>query len=149
MVSGSNEQHSPLHGNENQDFCQITEVVQRQHQIKKTEGREREKEKTELGGDCLGECRAASVDQAVKERNVEPLLDKPYGSGGVESGRIRKSSGGHDRGCLNRQIRQGSKHIIGKAGDDEPQIIPSELQRPVLRTTSIGKHTHTRHSASS
>jgi len=37
----------------------------------KKDGKEREKEKTALGGGCPGEGRAPVVDPAVPERNVE------------------------------------------------------------------------------
>ena len=70
MVSGSNEQRFRHHGEENQDLCQVKEVVERRHQKMKKDGREREKEKTELGGGCPGEGRAAEVDPAVQEKDV-------------------------------------------------------------------------------
>jgi len=44
MVSGSNEQCSRCHGKENQDLCQIKEVVECRHQREKKDGRERAKE---------------------------------------------------------------------------------------------------------
>jgi len=80
MVSGSNEQRSRRHSKENQDSCQIKEMVERRHQRKKKDGKEREKEKTALGEGCPGEGRAPEVDPAVQERNVERLLENLRGA---------------------------------------------------------------------
>ena len=70
-MSRCNDQCSRCHGKENQDLCQIEEVVERRHQGKKKDGWEREEEITELGGGCLRIGRAPEVDLAVPEMNVE------------------------------------------------------------------------------
>jgi len=46
----------------------------------KKDGREREKEKTALGGGCPGEGRASEVDPAVQEKNVGRLPAEPSGA---------------------------------------------------------------------
>ena len=48
-------------------------MVDRRHQRKKKDGREREKEKTALGGGFPGEGIASEVDPAVQEQNVAQL----------------------------------------------------------------------------
>jgi len=90
MVSGSNEQRSRRPGEENQDLCQVKEVVERRHQRKKKDGREKEKETSELRGGCLGESRAAEFDPAVQEKDVGRLPAQPQGSRGEESSAIRE-----------------------------------------------------------
>jgi hypothetical protein len=77
MVSPSNEQRSRCHGKENQDLCQINEVVERRHRTMKNNGRERENEKTELGGGCPCKGRASEVVPAIQKRNVECLPERP------------------------------------------------------------------------
>jgi len=77
MVTGSNEQRSRRHCKENQDLCQVKEVVECRHQRKKKDCWEREKEKTALGGDCPGEGRASEVELAVQEKNVGRLRAEP------------------------------------------------------------------------
>ena len=52
------EQRSQRHSKENQDLCQMKEVVERRHHKKKKDFGKREKEKMELGRGCLGEGRA-------------------------------------------------------------------------------------------
>ena len=149
MVSESNEQRSRCHSEEHHDLCQVKEVVEHQYQRKKIDGWEREKGKTELGGSWVGKGRAPEVDQAVQEKDVRRLPAEPQGSRGVESGAIREPPSGHDRGALNRQTWQASKHIIGEGGNAEPHILSPERPRLALRTTSSGSRTHTRHRASS
>jgi len=58
----------------------MKEMVEHRHPRKKKAGREREKERSELGGGYLGEGRAPPVDLAVQTRNVELLLEIPLGS---------------------------------------------------------------------
>ena len=65
MVSRRNEQCSRRHGKENQDLCQVKEVVECRHQRKMKDGWVREKEKTALRGGCLGAGRVSEVDPAV------------------------------------------------------------------------------------
>jgi hypothetical protein len=77
IVSGSNEQRSRRHGKDSQDLGEIKDVVERRHQRTKKDGREREKEKTELGPGCPGTGRDPEVDPAVQERYVERLLVQP------------------------------------------------------------------------
>jgi hypothetical protein len=77
MVSASNEQRSRRYAKENENLCQVKELVERQHQRKKKVGSGREKVKTELGGGYPGEGRAPAVDLAVQAHNVERLLTKP------------------------------------------------------------------------
>jgi len=71
MVSRGNEQRSQLHSKEDQDLCQIKEVVEHRHQRKEKGGRKGEKKKAEFGGGHQGEGRAPEVDSAVQEPNVE------------------------------------------------------------------------------
>jgi hypothetical protein len=119
MVSGSNKQRSQRQCKEDQDLCQIEEVVEHRPQRKKYDGREREKETMELGGLSPWERAAEKIEQAVHETTAELLHQTPYGSQGVESATIREPSGRHNCGGLNRQRRQTSKHIIQEGADAE------------------------------
>ena len=67
MVSRSNEQHSQLHSNEDQDLRQIQEVVERQHQRKEKRCRKGDKNMAEFERDGQCEGRAPHVDSAVLE----------------------------------------------------------------------------------
>jgi hypothetical protein len=100
-------------------LCQVKEVVERQHQRKKKDGWEREKENMKLAGCSPGEGRGSEVDLAVPKKNVGQLLAELDGCQGGGSGAIREPSSGHDCRGLYRQIWQGNKHIIRDGGDAE------------------------------
>jgi len=100
MMSGSNEQQSECHSKEDQDLCQVEEVVERPHQREKKSDGKIKMKKTEFGDGCPLKGRALELVSAVQEPNVESLLAHPHGNRGVESGTIRQPSSRHDRGGL-------------------------------------------------
>jgi hypothetical protein len=126
MVSESNVQRSRRHGKENQDLHQIKHLVKRQHHEKKAGCRKREKEETELRRGRQGAGRTPEVDPTIKTKNVERVVAEPEVGRGMESSTIREPSGAHDRGSLNRQRRQASKHITIEGGDTKAGVFSSE-----------------------
>jgi len=67
MELGINEQGSRRHSYEYQHLRQINEVLKLRHKRKKEDGREREKDKTELGIGRPGKGSAPEVDSTVQE----------------------------------------------------------------------------------
>jgi len=61
-----------------------------------------------------------------KRTMCSDYLQNMRGGGGMEGSTIRKPSGGHNRGSLNRQKRQASKHITREGGDAEAGVFSSE-----------------------
>jgi hypothetical protein len=125
-VPGSTGQSSRRHGKENQNLCQIAEVVEHRCQGKKEGGRKGKQEQAAFGRGRQGEARSAQVDSTVQEENVYRVLAKPKRGQGMWSSTIHKPSGWHDRGGLDRQGRQASKHMTGEGRDAVPQVVSAE-----------------------
>jgi hypothetical protein len=113
-------------GKEDQDLCQIEEVVGRRHQGKKEGGLKGKTEETELGRGRQGQGRTPNVNLTVQVENLQLVLAKPEGGRGKESSTIPDPSGRHDLAGFTSQGRQESNHVTGKGGDVEVRVLSSE-----------------------